>query len=64
MELNKELKELYMFFQMVNRLQVKSVLDAGMTMINNRAFSKQFLNMEIERDVNLDCMEKCKGRQY
>ncbi|AQR96976.1 hypothetical protein [Clostridium saccharoperbutylacetonicum] len=56
MELNKNLKELYMFFQIVNKLQAKSVLDAGMTMINNRAFSKQFLNMEIERDVNLDCL--------
>ncbi|MFT8352412.1 hypothetical protein [Clostridium saccharoperbutylacetonicum] len=56
MELNKDLKELYMFFQIVKKLQARSVLDAGMTMINNRAFSRQFLNMEIERNVNLDSL--------
>lgn len=56
MELNKDLKELYIFFQIVKKLQARSVLDAGMTMINNRAFSRQFLNMEIKRNVNLDCL--------
>ena len=56
MEFDRNLKDQYIFFQLVNKLQAKSVLDAGMTMINNRAFSRQFSNEEIEKDVNLDCL--------
>ncbi len=49
------------FFKMINGLNIQSALDAGMTLINNRNFSRQNVEDEISQDILLDCLDYSNG---
>lgn len=59
---SKNYINLSLFFKLINTLNIKSALDAGMTIINNRWFSRQFLEDEISKDVVLDCIDYSDGQ--